>query len=220
MQIKNVMKWLTALALLWPAMALAQMEGAGSDAATSQTDKIFSVARPHQCAWAYPPAERKSGVSGVAEVQFTIEKGGTVSGISISQSTGNANLDDATLKCVKVWRYMPALQNGQPITVPWKAKIEWNPNATEVPHSCAEFYSGPTPDFDKIYGTTELMLTTVNGGAGKVELVKSSGSSKLDLAALRCAATMRFNIKYVAHRPIDIRGNLNIAWKALLSPPK
>jgi protein TonB len=48
----------------------------------------------------YPPPARKAGVQGVAEVSFTIHKGGEVSDVKIRTSSGHGILDEAALAAV------------------------------------------------------------------------------------------------------------------------
>jgi TonB family protein len=83
------------------------------------------VGRAHECRDYYPLAEFQAGIVGITTLSFTIGTDGSVSGIAVLQSSGNADLDDSAMQCARHWRYRPALQNGVPVAVPWKAQISW-----------------------------------------------------------------------------------------------
>ncbi|HEX3808154.1 MAG TPA: TonB family protein [Rhizomicrobium sp.] len=213
----EIAKWLIALVLLWPSIACAQTV----DRDHLQVGQTISFGRPHSCSGFYPPEARKANISGTAQIKFIIEADGSISHVVLSQPTGNADLNRATLACVQYWRYKPAVQNGVPIAVPWTAKVEWTSDGSEPQsRSCADFYKGPPADFSKIDGTTSLIVTTLDGAVSSAELSRSSGDGNLDMAAINCAETMHFNVKYVNKQPVDVHGTLNIDWKNLLSPAK
>jgi protein TonB len=85
-----------------------------------------SIGSPHQCGQKYYPSLsvrlQEQGTTGVG---FDINPDGSVSSPHIEAGSGYQRLDDATLTCVVNWHYKPAMQNGQPIKVPWHAKVAW-----------------------------------------------------------------------------------------------
>ncbi len=81
--------------------------------------------RPHVCTQVYPLAEAQAGIGGRTAVEFRIKTDGSTDQIHVVQSSGNGNLDKAAVLCVSTWRYKPAMQNGVPIEVPWKAEVQW-----------------------------------------------------------------------------------------------
>ena len=80
---------------------------------------------PHSCLSYYPPAEAQAHVEGRTLVAFTIKTDGTVTDVSVARSSGNSDLDNAAMTCVKTWLYRPVLQNGQAVELPWKAFVNW-----------------------------------------------------------------------------------------------
>lgn len=92
------------------------------------------AAIPHACQQDYPPAAAAAQASGTTRVRFVITAEGRVKDPAVETSSGNADLDAAAMTCVGFWRYRPALKNGQPVEVPWKADIKW------------ELYEAPVPE--------------------------------------------------------------------------
>jgi periplasmic protein TonB len=87
-----------------------------------------SIGRPHACPsdkW-YPPIAVRLGEEGTTTVAFKIMTDGSVAEAAVADSSGHSDLDDAALRCVSGWRYNPAMQNGQPVAVPWKTSVKWN----------------------------------------------------------------------------------------------
>lgn len=80
----------------------------------------------HSCREYYPEDAIKAGIGGLTQVRFFITTEGKVRDPAITVSSGNASLDEASLTCVKHWRYRPALKNKEPVEVPWKALIRWS----------------------------------------------------------------------------------------------
>ncbi len=96
------------------------------------------VGRPHTCLQFYPRAEEEAGIQGTTTLRFTITEKGEVRDETVAQSSGNADLDDAALRCARSWRYIPAAQNGKPVAVPWEVSVGWkmlepSPPATPPP---------------------------------------------------------------------------------------
>jgi len=89
-----------------------------------------SVGRPHACGQKfYPALSSRLNHEGTSVVSFKIEPDGSVKDISVVQSSGYPDLDDAATPCVSTWQYKPAMQNGQPVETTWTAKVVW-----KVPH--------------------------------------------------------------------------------------
>jgi TonB family protein len=70
---------------------------------------IIDKQAPH-----YPPEARGNRVQGSSSVYTVIEADGSLSGLKVVQSAGNA-LDEATLAAVRQWKYQPATCGGVPI---------------------------------------------------------------------------------------------------------
>ena len=79
-----------------------------------------SIGKPHECIGYYPPDAAVELREGKTIVAFTITADGTVIQPKIV-AYSYADLDEAALACVKTWKYRPAVANGEPVAVPWKA---------------------------------------------------------------------------------------------------
>lgn len=85
---------------------------------------------PHNCLSFYPSEAQAIRAIGTTTVRFTITEDGAVKSPNVQVSSGNAALDQAALACVLQWRYRPAIKNGKPAAVPWRAKVNWTPAVT------------------------------------------------------------------------------------------
>jgi TonB family protein len=165
--------------------------------------KLTIIGRPHVCMEYYPLAEAKAGIQGTTILRFTITDEGKVRDEAVDQSSGNANLDDTALQCVRHWLYRPAVENGKPLSVPWKASVIWKlevakpPPFAEPPRDCVNSYPVKPEDLAGIDGTTEITYDIVEGEARHVYVARSSGSTRLDRAAVECIGTRRFVREFV-----------------------
>ncbi|HWA30918.1 MAG TPA: energy transducer TonB [Rhizomicrobium sp.] len=88
-----------------------------------------SIGRPHTCGQRYYPAlATRLGHEGTTTLSFKIGADGSVKDVKVVGSSGYQELDDAAIPCAQNWQYKPALQNGQPVEVPWEAKVTWRLN--------------------------------------------------------------------------------------------
>lgn len=83
-----------------------------------------SIGKPHICTEYYPADAVRLGVQGTTTVGFTITLLGTTAGVHVV--AGDQMLDDAAVFCASQWLYKPAVKDGQPIAVPWKAEVKWS----------------------------------------------------------------------------------------------
>src|ERR1700679_4186262 len=85
-----------------------------------------SIGRPHTCGQRYYPAmATRLGHEGTTTIGFKIGPDGSVKDVTIVSSSGFDELDQAAIPCAQGWTYKPAMQNGQPVEVPWQAKVTW-----------------------------------------------------------------------------------------------
>jgi TonB family protein len=61
----------------------------------------------------------------IVHMSFTIAADGTVKDAFVDASSGDADMDWLTLRCVEKWRYEPATKDGQPIEYPWSASVRF-----------------------------------------------------------------------------------------------
>lgn len=63
------------------------------------------------------PSSVEEGLSVVVKVEYMVTDDGSVSGISVLQSSGNRNIDKAAVSATSKLKYKPAIQNGVPRSV-------------------------------------------------------------------------------------------------------
>lgn len=56
----------------------------------------------------YPSAERNAGVEGTVSIRFLIGTDGSVEDVTVTSSSGNANLDNAAVAACRKWRFTAA----------------------------------------------------------------------------------------------------------------
>ncbi len=84
-----------------------------------------SVGPAHSIANCYPAISIRLQEQGITKVSFHIATDGTVKDAQVTESSGFPRLDEAAVPCVSRWRYRPAMQNGQPVEVPWQSALKW-----------------------------------------------------------------------------------------------
>jgi TonB family protein len=95
----------------------------GPDATGTRIGKFMG--RSHVCRSPHPVPEPPPGTGVVTTVAFTITEQGTVRDPRIAVPSGIDVLDADALECVRGWFYSPAMKDGAPIAVPWKAEVVW-----------------------------------------------------------------------------------------------
>src|SRR5277367_4205891 len=52
---------------------------------------------------------------GITHLKFRVGVDGAAQDIAVEKTSGNADLDQASIDCVATWKYKPATQNGHPV---------------------------------------------------------------------------------------------------------
>ena len=74
-----------------------------------------------------PPQSRKAGLSGVVQVQFTIDRSGSVKNVSVAASSGHAILDQEALAHIRKISPVPAFpRNLRKAEIPLKIKLKYD----------------------------------------------------------------------------------------------
>jgi protein TonB len=68
----------------------------------------------------YPQSARAAGERGDVTLDFVVATDGSVTDITVSQSSRFADLDEAARVCVAKWRYQPVPNEGG-----WQASVGW-----------------------------------------------------------------------------------------------
>jgi TonB family protein len=73
----------------------------------------------------YPRAATREHRGGDNTVAYTIEGDGSVTNVTLTQSSGSEDLDDLAVACAGARRYAPPTVGGKPARVQWHARFEW-----------------------------------------------------------------------------------------------
>ena len=99
--------------------------GSGEGSGGGETTGIQLLSAP---APSYPESARRAGISGTTVVGMTVSTDGSVSSAWVESSSGNSTLDSAAVSAVYSWRFVPAKQNGTPVTANSRVPITFNLN--------------------------------------------------------------------------------------------
>lgn len=99
--------------------------GSGEGSGGGETTGIQILSAP---APSYPESARRAGISGTTVVGMTVTTDGSVSSAWVESSSGNSTLDSAAVSAVYSWRFVPAKQNGTPVTANSRVPITFNLN--------------------------------------------------------------------------------------------
>lgn len=82
----------------------------------------------HSCAERfYPPIAIRLNQEGTTRLRVTVGTDGSVQTASVENSSGHDSLDQAAIRCAQsVFRYKPAMQNGQPIAASTLVDVVWS----------------------------------------------------------------------------------------------
>lgn len=85
----------------------------------------FDVAYLNNPRPAYPPIARKLGLEGVVLLRVDVSARGTPDKIIIAQTSGASLLDEAAMKAVQGWTFVPARRGDSPIAHPVEVPIRF-----------------------------------------------------------------------------------------------
>jgi len=194
----------------------------------------------HVCTQMYPEAALKVHAQGTTQVSFKIEPDGSVKDAAVMNSSGNADLDLASVTCVSGWRYKPAMENGKPAEVQWQANLQWMeppattqfhiviPKPTTIADDIASLCAHKRPDAVALPAQGQPGITSVtyrvmpNGQITGVSVGRSSGDAALDHILVQCVIDAgHFDVSIFTFPPEGIMGHIDVDWRreALNSPP-
>lgn len=175
---------------------------------------------PHMCLQLYPPEAAAAHIEGTAKVAFVITKEGRVRDVVISESSGNALLDEASVRCASEWLYRPEIKDSEAVERPWQAIVKWIISDTETdeltfaepPRDCIKYYPIPAKQLPHA-GPTVLEITVYNGEVIRVVQIKSSGYAALDEQAEQCVRSWRYrSIKSATGQIVGTSVRISIPW--------
>ena len=186
-----------------------------------------SVGRPHTCANFYPPEAVEARAQGRVLLSFHIATDGTTKDLSIATSSGNADLDAASLSCAAQWLYRPAMVAGAPVETPWQAYVQWSlaesaqgfdtrPVRDGI-RSCAAFY---TPAMIAQRPRRSILLQVTVGTDGTVRDARSSETDALLDASIACVKSWHYTPALKAGTAVEatILQIVNWSMQGLLLP--
>jgi periplasmic protein TonB len=99
-----------------PAPPAAPKPQPAAAAAPSTTKAIFDAAYLNNPEPAYPNVSRQRGESGTVFLRVQVSPDGKASSVVLHRSSGHSKLDDAAIKAVNTWRFVPAKTDGVAIS--------------------------------------------------------------------------------------------------------
>ena len=79
----------------------------------------------------YPNISRRLGEKGTVSLDILVRADGSVGDVKVKTSSGYKRLDDAAIKAIKRWQFVPAHQGGQPIDYPYEIDFEFGLNSAK-----------------------------------------------------------------------------------------
>ena len=73
----------------------------------------------------YPPAAITAGEQGITFLSFHVATDGTTKDITVTTSSGYADLDAAAVAEAGCWRYKPGMKDGKPVEVTLQGRVIW-----------------------------------------------------------------------------------------------
>ena len=163
----------------------------------------------------FPAAALSRGSEGYVIVRTYLGQDGSVIRATISKSSGDSTLDDAARTALLKWKMNPAAIKPEYLTKGYEQRIDFRqetPVAARYRDRRAYFSTfqsakiwmvAPFPEYpfhERLLRTEGVALVRIgigaDGHAASVELVKSSGNTNLDKAALAAVRLWRAHKEY------------------------
>jgi len=207
---------------LFGILVSSEATAASSDSTVPSAARPVSIpaGRTQLCTSFYPAKLKDAGIDGIVLLSVHIAIDGSVSQARVVQSSGNADLDSASLECSKVaWMYY-TMAGGEVGEIDWQARIDWKPSG-------AIYFSKPRlagePACDRYYPrsalrrgeTGEVWLSYVigkDGGTRDIRVERSSGTDSLDSAGIDCISHWKFAPATHNGTPVELTGGAGVRF--------
>ncbi|HKD22247.1 MAG TPA: energy transducer TonB [Rhizomicrobium sp.] len=183
---------MSPVAFVFLATIVAQATSPGNYPPKPAVSAPAAAGAPHACT-DYPVPALQAAAEGSTTVAFKVTTAGTVEGGSVKTSSGNADLDNASLACTRSWQYKPAMSNGAPVEVPWQVAIKWQIRPTppfdaisDVAYRCVQLTDAGRDEMSKAKLHTVVRVHFQKGAIASVAVVGSSGNTELDRRVSEC----------------------------------
>ena len=152
-----------------------------------------AMGTPHSCT-DYPLGAMQTKSEGTTTLGFKITETGSVTDVAVKTSSGNADLDNASVACTKTWQYRPATSmDGKPIEVPWKVAVKWVIHPAppfdaidDTAYKCVLMTDSGRDAMSKAKLQTVVRVHFMKGDIAGVAVAGSSGDSTLDRHVVDC----------------------------------
>lgn len=177
--------------------------------------------RVDHCTSYVPAGPLPTQARGIADLSFHIAANGAVSKARVVRSSGDVAYDNASIACANHTFMQPAMRGGRPIDIDWAGLIDWHaapvavhlsiPLKDEAVRGCAY------PDLSRrLNEESAVHLAFEIGFDGAVENLvvdRTSGSERLDNAALGCVTRYRYAPPTRAGSPIRIDWHATVIFQ-------
>jgi TonB family protein len=198
-----------AIVVLGSAFALLSLVSArGSDTSAAEVTPPTWLDGPAlTCMNYFPPGTMQANAQGSTQVVFIVDTGGSVRDVHVSQSSGSAALDQASIACAQHFRYRPAKRAGILEPVEWSATVLYDQSKSSLrdgvgnvsspasdgpPHSCLNYYPIESLRANVQGVATVGFVIEADGSVSDVHITQSSGNPQLDWATIACAQHWRY----------------------------
>jgi protein TonB len=113
-----------------PTPAVPQTSGGGTSVQIPDCPPDYRAAYLDNPRPAYPFSARKQGIEGRVILKVLVDAVGAVTAVFVLISSSHAGLDDAAIKAVRQWRFIPAQKNGEASAGEAIVPIEFRLSAT------------------------------------------------------------------------------------------
>jgi TonB family protein len=174
---------------------------------------------------AYPAAALKAQAQGSTVVSFVGQWDGSVKSVQLVRSSGNADLDQATMTCVGQWHFDGRSKIGKRWLGQSLSHITWDIAAgrgrsLNPSHDCELFYPARAVAA-RSEGTALISFTITDEGMVKAPaILKSSGVVSLDRASLTCVQYWRYQPAIRNGETVSTPWQAQIVWKLPPAPQK
>lgn len=146
------------------------------------------------CAPEYPRESLAAEQTGLVRVRIHVTASGELRGVSLIQSSGFARLDNATVDALSRCKFAPATRAGKAIDSSFTLEYNWNlegppPGGAE---SCRPEYPVEAVRAEEQGKTRLRFQMDAAGRAQHIEIDQSSGSARLDEAAMASLRRCQF----------------------------
>lgn len=192
-----------------------------ANAAPPKTHPLLLFSPENNCALRYPPAAIRANEKGKVGVTIVIDETGKPTNVSIAQSSGFADLDQATVDCVmRAWRFVPARSRNGDVPSTEHFSFFWNPeNRDNIPtplgntfHPCDQASASSSIQKDGGKITIVSYRVTSSGQVEDAFASEGSGDPNFDAMAVQCVSQIKYAPGTIAGQPADWPWGTSISW--------